>query len=114
MENCITKTCALIKKTKSTDKFEYIEAKRTFFDFEGLGHYNGFNYDGYYGKKEYSEDVENYYVILYNDEAGGEDFEELMAHSDLEAIGMFMTDHPTLCVNDIIDIEDYGPDLYML
>jgi len=126
MEDNIKKVCKLIERTTEEDKFEYIEKPRARYNYGGYNwsnyygdYYEDNYYGGYYGGKTSSETemVEEpyfYYMIIFIDENGEEDFADCSARSRHEALGIFLEDHPTLCYGDIIGIENFGVDHYML
>lgn len=119
LENTIVKVGKILDRTTEKDKFEYIEAAPYWRNGSryvgGGGWYSGSgdippqmrNID-YYDDYEYN----NYYVIYYWSEDGTDDFEEYMATSKHEALGMFMEDHPTLTYEAVYDIENWGADMY--
>lgn len=127
MEANIEKVCKLIERTKAEDKFEYIEKPRSRYSY-GNGGYGGYNWSSYYGdyyeenyyggrtssETEILEEPYFYYVIIFIDEKGEEDMADCSAKSRHEALGIFLEDHPSLCYNDIIDIENCGVDPYMM
>ena len=140
LDYCIKNVCKLIERTTENDKFEYIEAVRSYSNYynrysntNGSNYYNFEDYNDteYYSRSSYysrshshgqysmfdeDDDYErkqHYFSILFDDDSEyGDGFYECFADSKFEAIGKFMKKYPTLCFNDIIDIEDYGTDYY--
>lgn len=107
LESCIVRGCKLIEKTTDEDKFEYIPTKRKGYDWYD---------DGYYTNMFGEDDAElgyGLYGVEYIDKDYNLEWDEVYARSKHEAIGLFLSDHPTLTVNDI-DIEFYGIDPYYM
>ena len=127
MEENIKKVCKLIERTTEEDKFEYIEAVRSRYNY-GNGSYGGYNWSSYYGdyyegnyygghaesEEDMFEESFFYFMILFIDENGEENMADCSARNRHEALGIFLEDHPTICYNDIIDIENWGVDPYMM
>lgn len=134
LDYCIKNVCKLIERTTDEDKFEYIEAKRSYYgsyygNYYGRGYYSDYDYGHYDGSKYYSQnnygqysmyddddDYErkgHYYEIYFKDGAV-EDTYGCNADSKYEALGKFMKKNPTKCFRDIIDIIDYGEDKYSI
>ena len=126
MEANIKKVCKLLERTTEEDKFEYIEAdyvtKYNTWYGGYLGGFDGWNYKSNTNKNlaVYADDDDFYhdytgfehcYFITYmiNNE---ESYQEYYAHSEYEALGMFFVDHPYLCYDDVLSIEDWGEDQY--
>lgn len=102
METNIKKVKKLLARTTSDDWFEYIEAKYNYS--YGVGHY-AWNYD----YENYDYMYKTYYIAA---ETKGFHYieKEIMASSKEEALGHFVTNHPDVCFNDIVDIfceDDY-------
>lgn len=136
VDYCIKNVINLIERTTETDKFEYIEAKRSYYS--GANYYNS-NYRfssnfSYYGGSYYDDDTDDYmygsqysmfdddddayarkhhyYSIVFEDKNGEEDIYECFADSKYEALGKFMRKYPKACFDDVIDVADYGEDYY--
>ncbi|MDD6828062.1 MAG: hypothetical protein PUE12_18490 [Oscillospiraceae bacterium] len=106
MEANIKKVCKLIERTTENDVFEYIEAKYTWGKY---GMYGGWSNDGY--SNDYpAEDF--YFMITFVDLKGKTDYADYLAANKYEAIGLFAVDHPELTYNDIVDIDNFGQDIY--
>lgn len=95
MEASIGKVCKLLERTKPEDIFEYVEAV--------YADSNNWSY----------ENTEHYFCIIFWNN-GEEDYAEYYANSDFEALGLFFVDHDTLSYKDVITIEDYGKDVYVM
>lgn len=122
MEEVIAQTCKLLERTTENDKFEYIEAVY-------MNKYSGKWWDDltYYGSGCYSSGniyglddpcvseteykaTEMYFLISYYNAYGQPIDCEVFAHSEEEAVGTFLMNHPDVCYNNIIDImvDEYG------
>lgn len=110
MEANIKKVCKLIERTTENDVFEYIEAKHTW---GKSGMYGGWsNFDSY--DDDYYSGAQYYFLITFVDLKGNTDYVDYIASSEFEAIGMFVVDNPELTYNDIINVDNYGEDVYSL
>lgn len=89
MQKSILAAIDIISKTTDADKFEYMEGS----------YYDG-RYDWDYG---YGGDV---YVITYHNGKSLKTF-ETVAQSEMEAIGQFCVDNPTMSFQHIMDIQVY-------
>lgn len=107
MEANIKKVCKLIERTTENDVFEYIEAKHTWSKNGMYGGWSNFD-DDYYSNTQY------YFLITFVDLKGNTDYVDYIASSEYEAIGMFMVDNPELTYNDIINVDNFGEDIYSL
>lgn len=101
MEKSIKAACKILERTTEEDKFEYIEAK-----------YSGYRYYGKYDKY-YSNDYydEKYYVIEYKDKNDVDQWFDVIACTEAEAVGKFCMQNHDMTYGDIIDIydmPDYG------
>ena len=127
MEENIEKVCKLIERTTEEDKYEYIEKPHSRYNYGSYyGSYYGGNYTSYYsnynndfGKtnnddSSFGDETFYYYMILFVNEQGEDDMADCSARSRYEAIGIFLAEHPDICYNDVIDVENWGPDHYML
>ena len=97
----IEEACKILERTTADDKFEYIEAVRNYRYGYGYSYYDW--YDDMYDRQSYST-KKRYYLIEYTDEKGDTQWDDMMAHSEEEAIGMFCIDHPYLSFADINEI----------
>lgn len=111
MEENIKKVCKLIERTTENDAFEYIEAQNPWGKYDVYGGWNGIM--GYDEEDNYSG-TQYYFLITYVNIKGKTEYMDYVATSEYEAIGMFMVDNPELTYNDIIDIENFGEDIYSL
>lgn len=119
MENCIGKVCRLLERTTEENRYEYIEAKRYIrggylynWDWEDDETTDSKGYNSSYYTNDYSYQ-ECLFAIIFLNEKGEEDIEELYAHSDFEAIGIFLSQYKTLTYENIIDVENWGVDDYV-
>lgn len=113
MEEVIAQTCKLLARTTENDAFEYIEAKRAYsgkwwddFSYYGKGCYSTTENDfpeEYWADTDYTP-TETYFLISYYNAYGEPVDCEVLAHSDVEAIGQFLMEHPDICYNNIIGI----------
>lgn len=96
MQANIEKIKNLLARTTEKDKFEFIEAKHTYYRNSGW-------LSGWYESEEYEEYYENktYYFLAQSPRRFIEG--EVYAITKEEAYGKFLLEHPDLCVNDIID-----------
>ena len=93
MENNIKQVCSLIER--STDTFyEYIEASYCYLS------NSYYNYD--YGE----QDKECIYMIWFTNQEEKEDCYAVQANNTDEALGIFFYENPTICFNDILDIDE--------
>lgn len=84
MNENIKKVCEILQKTKKEDKYEYIEKEFIFKTNKNTSRYQYSFYD-------------QYYMFIYADEnTGEEEYEEIFANSDEEAVGTFCMQHPTI------------------
>lgn len=90
MQKIIIEACKIIKATTDADKFEYIES---IYDTKYGGYYD------YYG-------CGDSYVITYHNGQKVKTFETI-AQSEMEAIGQFCFEHPTMTFEKILDIQVY-------
>lgn len=121
MDNSIEAACKILEKTTAEDKFEYVEAKYAYSDYDWYKKYysgymnygnsksSGYNYNyNYSWKDDYEDDYEDeytrYYLIEFCNENGKQDWFETYAISEAEAVGRLLMWHPTLCYNSIIDV----------
>lgn len=88
MKENIEKVKRLLARTTDKDKFEYIEKVQDY-------------YTQWY--ERYNSDFDEVYYITAQKRAEFIE-EEVYAVSEEEAIGKFLVYHPTLCVNDIVDL----------
>lgn len=88
MQDSIKSACDIINATTDADKFEYIERV--------YGGYDDWKY-GYYGDS---------YTIVYNNGKTIKTF-HTEAQSEMEAIGQFCFEHPTMSFQNIMDIQLY-------
>jgi len=122
MEENIKKVCKLIERTKEEDKYMYIEKPLSRYNYGNFyygSYYEDDYYESYYGgkngnKTEVPDDLYFYFMIMFINENEEDDMADCSARSKHEALGIFFEDHPTLCYNDIIDIENWGIDHYMM
>ena len=87
MQKSIDEACKIISSTTDADIFEYVERM----DYKDYGYYN-------YG---YGGDV---YIITYDNGVDLKVF-ETMAENEVEAIGQFCIDNPTMSFQNIVDIQ---------
>ena len=131
MEKVIEEACKLLARTTEKDVFEYIEAVRNYgykysskwwdscfsdASYYSKGCYSSYDlYDGYEEEQEVSyvstkyTIEEKYFLISFCDVYGVQNECIVYAHSDVEAVGQFLTDHPGMCYGDIIEViaDDY-------
>lgn len=86
MEASIREACRILDRTTEETKFVYIESK------------TATKWDSWYDSFGYHEE---YYMIEYTNQEGHPDVYETFALSEMEAIGMFLMEHPTLTFGDI-------------
>lgn len=86
MQTSIEQACKILERTSVSDKFEYIEDKYGFNAWDWGGRYNE-------GDKEY--------FITWFTLDDEQEWVEVRARSEEEAIGIFLKEHPTLTYNDI-------------
>lgn len=87
MMDSIEAACEIIARTKEEDKFEYVESKKGYKDY--LWH------DDY---------LEEFYTIVYRDDAGNKKYFDTMATSEDEAVGYFCRKNQNIPYVDIEDI----------
>lgn len=92
MMTVIDEACKILERTTDEDKFEYIEAKYSYYD----------DYDYY--DNYYNSDKKKYYLIEYQDKNFTTQYYDLEASNKVEAIGTFLIDRPNVCYNDVIDV----------
>lgn len=96
IEDSIEAACNILERTTEEDKFEYIEAEkytyRSTYDYYGGGWFD-----------EYGEG-ECYFLIEYLDERGHQQYADVMANNEFEAVGKFLISNPNITYNDIIDM----------
>lgn len=97
MENNIKEVKKLIERTTDKDWYEYIERK---YSYQGKYSY-GDVWENWKSWGKVSQEEE--YYILFLAETG-ERYTFVTANSELEAVGYFLMDHPTLTYNDILEI----------
>lgn len=102
---CIENVCKLIERTKETDKFEYIESVK-YFDFLGKG---GYYQDSIYGNCEY-----RLYGVCFINTDDKEDYEEYYATSEIEALGYWAQDYPDMYARNVLAIDCFGVDNYVI
>ena len=93
MEEVIKQTCKLLERTTDADVYEYIEAEKYNYGY-------GWN-DWYYEGMSSAARESQYYLIEFLDEEGNEDWFEVEAVSEEEAVGILLTKCPRMCYNDI-------------
>lgn len=91
MKENIEKVKRILAKTTDKDRFEYIESTHDYYGYDTQW------YD------RYSNNFDDVYYITAQKRAEFIE-EEIYAVSEEEAIGKFLVYHPTLCMNDIIDL----------
>jgi hypothetical protein len=94
MENSIQEACAILNKTTENDKFEYVEGYDIYDD------WFGYKTIGYEGIRE-----QNCYIIGYYDKNYSEEYAEIYAMSDDEAIGKFCISHPSIPFDNVFCID---------
>lgn len=108
LASSIQRVCKLIEKTTENDKFEYIE--------ETFASKWDYYYD--YGMSSKSSTTayegDGLYGVFYVDQYGAEEATEVYAGSMYEAIGIFLTENPELCYNDVEDVLYFGEDVYAM
>lgn len=118
LETNINKVCNLIARSDNNTKFIYVEAKYDGYLGWGSDYYSWYRGNNYRNDNNlaavYDKDIANFYCIEYINEKGKADFYDVTAHSDLEAVGIFVVNNPTLTFDDIVSVEDYGEDVYAL
>lgn len=112
MERSVEEACKILERTTEADKFEYIEAQYYYPSRIGGSSYGywGGEYDDRYFAGEY--DAENYYMIEYVDYDGEQDWADLWAVSEAEAVGKFLMANPRLSYVDIIDVLEERTSVY--
>ena len=117
MEANINKVCELIERTTEDDKFEFIQAKSKWSNYYWNSNFNtGFDDyadEDYYKNDLYGDEPMGLYGIMYINEQGMDEWEEVYARSTLEAAGVFLSEHPNMTFAEI-DIEFYGTDDYYM
>lgn len=92
----IEATKKLIKAANKVEQFEYCEERS--FDY-GYGY--DYNFGGGYG-----EEVDGMEFSYFNVN-GKEEWDYVDGESMLECVGRFMMEHPTLCFDDVLDMQAY-------
>ena len=87
MQTSIEQACKILERTSASDKFEYIEDKY------------GYNAWDWLDPKDNEE--KEYFIEWYNYEEDQDEWVEVNARSEEEAIGIFLKEHPILTYNDI-------------
>jgi hypothetical protein len=90
MNQSIAAALNILTRTTESDKFEYIEARKSS---------KWLDYDW----REFDAPEESYFSIIYTDEDGSEKIFTTPAFSEAEALGEFMMANPTRCFDDVID-----------
>ena len=95
----------LLNASIKVDKFDYQEEYS--FDYGyGYGYGYGYKYDGYTSSVS---DIYGMEFSYYNKE-GKEEFDYVDGDSQMECLGAFLYNHPTLCFDDILDMQAYSWD----
>lgn len=92
MQESIVQACKILERTTDTDVFQYIES-----DYSK-------KYGDYYSNYKYGfeEDYDDMYVFTWIDpESKVEQWEEIYAYSDEEAVGTFCMKYPTIPYCDV-------------
>ena len=106
LEMCIVNVCKLIERTKESDKFEYIESANYFNFFE--------NWGGYKSETFKADEGCALYGISFVNAEWKEDYEEYYASSEAEAIGFWAIDYPDVPSRDILAVDCFGVDSYVM
>lgn len=109
MEANIEKVCKLIEKTTEDDKFDFIPAKPSRWYGGYQTSFDDYDDEDYYQYDLYGDAPMGLYGIMYIDEDGMDAWEEVYAHSMLEAAGVFLSEHTNMTFAEI-DINFYGVD----
>ena len=115
MEEVIRQACKILERTTEDDVFEYIEAKYNYKYgskwWDDLTYYKGcYSTSDIYGYEDEimadtKYEVEEMYFLISYYNVYGEIVEcEVFAHSDVEAVGQFLINHPDICYNSIIEV----------
>lgn len=116
MEAVIEEACKILERTTEDDVYEYIEAVYNYknskwWDYGGYNYYKGcYTTSDIYGYEDEiiadtKYEVEEMYFLISYYNVYGEIVEcEVFAHSDVEAVGQFLINHPDICYNSIIGI----------
>ena len=97
MEKSISEACNILERTTENDKFEYIESK-----------HRGW-YDDWYGYEPIGYDGTNeqkYYLIAYYDKYYNEEYAEVYAMSEAEAVGRFCMEHSDIPFDNVICVQE--------
>ena len=94
MENSIQEACAILAKTTAEDKFEYVEAYNKYDDWFGYG-VLGYN----------AKSIQTCYIIGYYDEGYNEEYVEVYAISEDEAIGKFCIANSSIPFDNVFCID---------
>jgi hypothetical protein len=118
MEANIVKVCDLIERTTEDDKFEFIQAKSRWIGGWGnvLSPYEDYADDddnGFYNDDLYGDMPMGLYGIRYINEHGIDEYDEVYARSELEAAGVFLSEHTNMTFAEI-EIDFYGVDDYYM
>ena len=97
MEKSIGEACIILERTTEKDRFEYIESRRSgwyddWYGYEPIG-YNGTN-------------EQRYYLIAYYDKRYNEEYAEVYAMSEAEAIGKFCIEHSDIPFDNVICVQE--------
>lgn len=99
METNIKEICKLIERTDvEKDKYEYIEMK---FSYSSYSHNSNNSYSLY--NDTYMKDDYVFYIVFFN-ENGLDEIEEVFANSPEEAVGIFLINHSKMTFEDIVGV----------
>jgi hypothetical protein len=99
MKKVIEEACKILERTTEDDKFEYIEAKYAYYDYD-YDYYGGYYTNGY----SYNYNRSKYWLLEYQDENHKVQYFDIEAVSKAEAIGKLLMLQPNTCYNDVIDV----------
>lgn len=104
MDIALMEVIKLIRRTKETDKYEYIEYEGKWWSKDYDKYLNKYYQEkyGYYRYDDYGYGCD--YLITYYDDEPGTAQAVVDGSSEAEALGHFFMDHPTRCYNDIIEV----------
>ena len=97
MAESIEAACKILERTTEDDKFEYIEAARSY-SWRNYGWYDDYFCESDDGYKE------TYFIIEYEDEKGDVQWQEVEAYNRAEAIGMFCVENPRIPYENVIGV----------
>ena len=99
MNESINQACKILERTTDKDKFEYIEIRYDKWDL---------NWDSFGDDKHSLYDEKCYFIEYYDVVTNKEEWEEIFAHSKVEAVGEFCMSHPDIPYSDIYiyDVSD--------